>query len=87
MFEARGRTRPFHGRVKAIFRDDGYGFLESQDGRDIYFHENSVLNGDFDKLDTGSEVTYAEEMGAKGPQASSLRLVGRNGFHAFPRHN
>ena len=63
--------RPLRARVARIFYQDGYGFLETADGRDVYFHENSVLDG-FDKLEVGNKVVYSEEMGAKGPQASSL---------------
>jgi len=78
MDRTRQEPKPLHGRVKSIFYQDGYGFLMSADGRDIYFHQNSVLDG-FDKLETGIEVTYSEEMGAKGPQASSLKRVGKQG--------
>jgi len=79
------RARPPHGRVKVIFYGEGYGFLESEDGRDIYFHENSVLDSEFERLEVGHEVAYSEEMGDKGPQASSLRLLGKQG-HVFPQH-
>ena len=80
------KTRPLHGRVKAVFYQDGYGFLESEDGRDIYFHQNSLLDSKFEELKTGSEVTYSEEMGEKGPQASSLKPVGEHGYHVFAQH-
>ena len=63
--------RPLHARVARIFYHDGYGFLETPDGQDVYFHENSVLDG-FGKLEVGNKVVYSVEMGDKGPQASSL---------------
>jgi cold shock CspA family protein len=63
--------------VAKIFFDRGYGFLESVDGREIYFHENSVLEGKFNALKQGDSVRYVEEEGQKGPQASTVRLVDR----------
>lgn len=69
------RTEPPHAVVAKIFSDDGYGFLESPDGREIYFHQNSVLNKDFDDLEIGATVQFAEEMGDKGPQATTVRVL------------
>ncbi|MFW5967923.1 MAG: HPF/RaiA family ribosome-associated protein [Persicimonas sp.] len=69
------RTEPPQGVVAKLFEEDGYGFLESDDGREIYFHQNSVVNGDFEDLEVGTDVAYAEEMGDKGPQASTVRVV------------
>jgi cold shock CspA family protein len=56
-----------------------FGFLETSDGREIYFHRNSVLDG-FEHLSVGSRVSFAEEMGEKGPQASTVRLLGKHGL-------
>lgn len=67
-----------HARVSRLFPDEGYGFLATPDGREIYFHRNSVLNGTFDRLEVGTEVTFVEEAGSKGPQASTVRPVGRH---------
>lgn len=67
-----------HARVSQINPLAGYGFLETPDGREIYFHKNSVMNGDFRVLDIGSEVRFVEELGDKGPQASTVHLVGRH---------
>lgn len=52
-----------------------FGFLETPDGREIYFHRNSVLGGNFAKLAVNSHVSYSEELGDKGPQASTVRLL------------
>jgi ribosomal subunit interface protein len=72
-----------HARVSKIFRDRGYGFLEATDGREIYFHEHSVLRGKWDSLEVGMEVRFAEEDGDKGPQASTVDVVGK-GRRAVP---
>ena len=42
-----------------------FGFIETNDGREIYFHRNSVLDGEFAHLVVNSRVTYAEEVAAK----------------------
>ena len=63
------------GEVKVIYADQGYGFLESTDGREIYFHQASVLDGHFNRLRVGTRVRFAEEMGDKGPQASTVKLI------------
>jgi cold shock CspA family protein/ribosome-associated translation inhibitor RaiA len=67
-----------HGRVNKLFRDQGYGFIETPDGRELYFHGNSLLDGSFDAIEVGEEVWFTEEEGEKGPQATSIRLVARH---------
>jgi cold shock CspA family protein len=51
--------------------------LETSDGREIYFNGNSVLGGGFKRMEVGSEVAFAEEAVENGPQASTVRLIGR----------
>jgi cold shock CspA family protein len=69
---------PPHGRVARLFPQEDYGFIETADGREVYFHRHSVLREAFDRLQIGTEVTFDEEEGRKGPQASTVRLVGRH---------
>jgi cold shock CspA family protein len=64
-------------RVTKLFPVEGYGYLETPDGREIYFHANSVIDRRFKSLKLGSKVIFAEEAGEKGPQASTVRLVTR----------
>lgn len=64
------------GVVKRLLLEDGYGFLESADGREIYFHRNSVLEPGFDSLQLGQRVRFDEEEGEKGPQASRVTPLG-----------
>jgi cold shock CspA family protein/ribosome-associated translation inhibitor RaiA len=72
--DVKTHEEPPRGRINALFPDRGYGFLTAPEGYDVYFHRNSVVNGDFDKLAVGMDVRFAEEMGEKGPQASSVVL-------------
>lgn len=66
-----------HGRVTVLEPLMDYGRLETADGRDIYFHRNSVVSGNFDDLEIGTELRFVEEMGEEGPQASSVFVVGK----------
>lgn len=61
--------------VSKILPQQGYGFLTSADGREIYFHKNSVLGGAFPRLQVGTTVRFAEESGDKGPQATTVRIL------------
>ena len=68
---------PPQARVSKLFPGEGYGFLETPDGHEIYFHRNSVLDGGFDRLEIGTEVRFAEEEGDQGPQASTVAIIGK----------
>ncbi len=65
---------PARGRVARLFPDDGYGFLETPDAREIYFHHNALVGGDFADLKVGAMVEFVEQAGEEGPQASTVRL-------------
>lgn len=67
-------------RVTKLLRDEGYGFLTSDDSRGIYFHKNSVLNREFSRLKVGTRVSFVEESGEKGPQASTVRMISKGTF-------
>jgi cold shock CspA family protein len=67
-----------HGRITQLFPSEDYGLIQTADGREIYFHRNSVLNADFDKLEEGAQVHFSEEMGEKGPQASTVHVEGKH---------
>ncbi len=68
---------PPHGKVARIIADEGYGFIETPDGQDIYFHRNAVAHGGFDALTVGDEVAFVEVAGEKGSQASTVRKLGK----------
>ena len=65
-------------KVVRIDQERGFGFLETADNREIYFQKNSVLDGGFGRLAIGTHVAFAEEQGDKGPQASTVRLLGKH---------
>jgi cold shock CspA family protein/ribosome-associated translation inhibitor RaiA len=62
--------------VHRLFPEQGYGFLRTVDTQEeIYFHRNSVLHNDFDRLRIGMGVRYTAEAGDKGPQATAVQVV------------
>jgi cold shock CspA family protein/ribosome-associated translation inhibitor RaiA len=65
--------------IEKLFKDEGYGFIRNlQDGMEYYFHRNSVLHNNFDRLEKGTGVHFAPESGDKGPQASSVEIVDKS---------
>jgi cold shock CspA family protein len=68
------------GEVVRLDPEGGFGFLRTADDREIYFHRNSVLDGGFSRLAVGVRVAFAEEAGDKGPQASTVRPLGKHGL-------
>jgi cold shock CspA family protein/ribosome-associated translation inhibitor RaiA len=69
---------PDHGRIARLNPEEGYGFIEAAGGHDVYFHRNSVLRTPFERLSVGQEVRFDEEPGEKGPQATTVRVVGKH---------
>lgn len=65
--------------VTKLFREDGYGFIKALNGEEIYFHRNSVIHGDFDRLEVGTGVRYVAAEGEQGPQASTVQIVDKAG--------
>jgi cold shock CspA family protein len=65
-----------HARVGTLFPADGYGFLAMPDGREIYFHRDSVLHDGFDRLEVGTEVAFVEELREEGPSGEHREACG-----------
>ncbi|NEQ32387.1 MAG: HPF/RaiA family ribosome-associated protein [Leptolyngbya sp. SIO4C5] len=70
------------GIVTKLFPNEGYGFLKSMSGQEIYFHQNSVLHDDFDRLTVGSGVRFMVTDGQEGPQATTVQLINKPGERA-----
>jgi len=67
---------PAHAFIVALFHEEEqYGFIQSEEGREIYFNRNSLLNERFESLKVGMKVRYHEERGEKGAQASSVEVL------------
>jgi cold shock CspA family protein len=81
----RGQTKVHGGQpVGTVVRIDPsgeFGFLESADGHEVYFNCNSVLD-DASSIALGTRVSYVEEIGAKGAQASTVKVLGKHALRA-----
>ena len=62
--------RSLHGVVARVFKEEDYGFIQTDGGREVYFHKNSVHGVPFECLDAGTKVRFELAKGRKGPQAS-----------------
>ena len=81
--EQRGSVKaheaPAHGEVAEISTVDGFGFIQAGEHR-YYFARASVLDGAFEQLEVGAAVAFVTEQGEKGPQASTVRLLGKHHY-------
>lgn len=62
------------GQIVEITPAQDFGFLLTASGGLLYFHRNSVLVGDFDRLEVGDQLHYVEDMGDTGPIATKVRV-------------
>ena len=63
------------GTVKFFNEDKGFGFIQSEDGKDVFFHHSTVADQQFDNLSEGQKVEFTIDPGGdkgKGPRASSV---------------
>jgi CspA family cold shock protein len=61
-----------NGTIKKLVSDRGFGFIAAEDGKEYFFHRDSVDN--FDSLNGGEKVTLEIEPSTKGPRAKQVRL-------------
>lgn len=62
------------GRIVRLFPYEGFGFLLTEDGREVYFERGAVAKDQFPCLEVGQSVHYAESEGQAGPRASRVEL-------------
>jgi cold shock CspA family protein len=67
-----------YARIARLYPDQDYGFIETRDQLNIYFHRDVLRDVEFDDLEEGSEVLYtlAPDEGPMGPMASSVWTLG-----------
>jgi cold shock CspA family protein len=65
--------------VTKLFPEQNYGFLKTLGGEDIYFHRNSVLHDDFERLEIGTGVRFEVVEGEQGLQATTVQIVDKPG--------
>lgn len=69
------------GTVARLFPEEGYGFIETADGRELYFSRENVVEPSFDQLETGIAVQFIEDLASEGRQAKRVS-VGKHGVLA-----
>jgi len=63
------------GKIKKIVRDRGFGFISDTDGREVFFHQSSLVGVEFDSLKEEQKVEFEIENSPKGPRAVSISIV------------
>lgn len=62
-----------HGAIARLMSHDGYGFIETADGREFYFDRDSLTAGSWDALAPGTKVRFTERDGEKGLFATAVK--------------
>ena len=63
------------GTVKWFNEKKGYGFIEQEDGPDVFVHHSGINSSGFRTLNEGDRVTFTIEQGKKGPAAVNVTIV------------
>ena len=64
-----------NGSVKWFNESKGYGFIQSESGKDLFVHFSEIQGDGFKTLSEGQTVEFEETMGQKGPQATKVVAV------------
>ena len=62
------------GTVKKLVRERGFGFIQGNDGVELFFHRSALQKEGFDMLAEGQAVEFDVEKGEKGPRAANMRV-------------
>ncbi len=64
-----------NGTVKWFNDRKGFGFIEQQNGPDVFVHHSGIVSNGFKSLDEGAQVTFEIEQGPKGPSATNVKTI------------
>ena len=63
------------GKIKKVVRERGFGFISDSDGREVFFHQSSLIDVKFDTLTEEQTVEFEVEKSDKGPRAVNVRVT------------
>ncbi len=63
------------GTVKWFSDHKGYGFIEQEDGQDVFVHHTGINASGFKTLNEGQKVRFELETGDKGPKAKDVEIL------------
>lgn len=63
------------GKIKKVVRERGFGFISDTDGREVFFHQSSLVETQFDALKEEDNVEFEIEDSPKGPRAVQVRVI------------
>lgn len=73
--ENKGAKKMANGTVKWFNDSKGFGFIEQENGPDVFVHHSEIQGEGFKSLAEGARVSFDVTQGQKGPQASNVRKL------------
>lgn len=63
------------GKIKRLMRERGFGFIDAEDGREIFFHQSELQNASFGDLQEEDQLEFDVVKGDKGPKAENVKKI------------
>jgi CspA family cold shock protein len=63
------------GKIKRLMRERGFGFIDAEDGREIFFHQSELQNASFSDLQEEDQLEFDVVKGDKGPKAENVKKI------------